>query len=776
MIKRLIALFFIFFLHQISSAQDFSALWEGHFSYLNIKDITQSNNKIYAAAENAIFTYDIDTKEIDKISTVNGLSGENISTIHYSIDSETLVIGYENGLIEIVFDSDQDVLTVVDILEKETIPPSNKRINHFSEYEGLIYISTDYGISVYNLTRLEFGDTYYIGAVGTQKIITQTTVFNGYLYASSSTGVQKALISNPNLIDYNQWNTINTSNWIAVEAVGDKLYALGFNRILYEIVNDVFNTVFTYSELPVDVKSVENKLIITTSSSVFVYESDFTLIDSTNINGNFSTAFTSATISSDNIIYVGTRNNGVLFPNELNELGFDEIHPDGPILNSIFSLKAYVDELWVTFGDYSIFFNPYPLKSRGISHLISEEWINTPSDSVLGALNLNTVIRNPENQSQVFMSACFSGILELNDNTPTALYTEANSGLEPIENSVDTRVIGLEFDDNGLLWSSTNFVDNVLKSYNPLSGQWQGYSFSDLITDPGDNLGFKDLVIDNSGNKWLSSYAFGAIAFNEKGGLIKNINDQLGEGDLPNSFVTALAIDQRNQLWIGTFKGLRVYNNTTGFFEDESPNTQPIIILEDGVAKELLFQQLVSDIKVDGSNNKWLATIGSGIFLVTPDGQETIYHFTKDNSPLPSNNISEVSIDKSNGKVYIGTEKGLVSFNSGASSPKEGLTEAFAYPNPVRPTFNIVDEKVKIKDISDNVNIKITDIEGNLVAEAQSRRNSRFRGYNLEVDGGTAYWNGKNLSNNIVSSGVYLVMLSDIDTFETKVLKLMVVR
>jgi len=77
---------------------------------------------------------------------------------------------------------------------------------------------------------------------------------------------------------------------------------------------------------------------------------------------------------------------------------------------------------------------------------------------------------------------------------------------------------------------------------------------------------------------------------------------------------------------------------------------------------------------------------------------------------------------------------------------------------------------------SENVNIKITDIEGNLVAEAQSRTNQRFRGFNLEIDGGTAYWNGKNLANNIVASGVYLVMLSDLDSFETRAIKLMVVR
>ena len=164
------------------------------------------------------------------------------------------------------------------------------------------------------------------------------------------------------------------------------------------------------------------------------------------------------------------------------------------------------------------------------------------------------------------------------------------------------------------------------------------------------------------------------------------------------------------------------------------------------------------------------------MYYFSSDGQQTIYHFTKDNSPLPSNDVLDVALDEENGIVYIATEKGLLSFKSEASKPKTTLEDAFVFPNPVRPTFDMVSEKIKIRDISENVNIKITDIEGNLVAEAESNTNGRFKGYNLEIDGGTALWNGKNLAGDIVASGVYLVMLNDLDTLETKVLKLMVVR
>ena len=67
---------------------------------------------------------------------------------------------------------------------------------------------------------------------------------------------------------------------------------------------------------------------------------------------------------------------------------------------------------------------------------------------------------------------------------------------------------------------------------------------------------------------------------------------------------------------------------------------------------------------------------------------------------------------------------------------------------------------LRFSGLTENVNVKITDIEGNLVAEAQSRVNQRSsrQGYNFAIDGGTGIWNGKNLRGNIVASGVYLFL------------------
>ena len=62
-------------------------------------------------------------------------------------------------------------------LEKQKVNLSqNKQINHFFEYNNSIYISTNYGVSVYDLQALEFGDTYYIGQNGAQVQVNQTYI------------------------------------------------------------------------------------------------------------------------------------------------------------------------------------------------------------------------------------------------------------------------------------------------------------------------------------------------------------------------------------------------------------------------------------------------------------------------------------------------------------------------------------------------------------------------------------------------------------------------
>lgn len=794
MIKRYIFVLFmiIFSVHELK-AQDFSALWNSHFSYFNIIDITRSDSKIYAAAENVVFSYDVNSNEIKTITTVDGLSGNLISTIEYSQDNQLLLIGYKTGLIEIYFESDQSIRTIVDILEKRSIDPTIKTINDFYEYQGFAYIATDFGISVYDLERLEFGDTYFIGNNNSQIPVEKTTIFNDAIYAACNLGygIKKGSLFNPNLIDSGAWQTITTGSFISIEALDNKVYALNINRDLSEINNDNLSAVLTFTNLPLDSNVTDNQLVYTTNSTVFIYDSFANLISEVNQTADFQTKFTSA-ITFGQDMYVSTNSFGVLkTPKSSNSQSFQPIRPDGPLLNNPFKVQAFRGGVWVTFGEYTSRFNPDPPNSRGISVFDEAEWLNIPFEDVLGSRELNAISINPFDTNQVFISSFFDGILELNERVPNKLFDTINTTLQRLKDPLapdraDIRVGASKFDTEGKLWSITSRVDDALNSYNPSNGQWQPYSFESIIVDANSELGFADLEIDNrTGTKWIASTFNGLIGYNENlSNRIKKIDSE--ESGLPINSVSALAVDNSGQLWIGTNSGLRVLFNPSDFFKNDNVQVESIIFIEDGLARELLESQSITDIEVDGANNKWISTLDSGVFYFTPNGQSTIYHFTKDNSPLPTNVVNDISIDQSNGTVYFATPNGLVSFRAGGSSPVEALNGAYVYPNPVRPDYNIlgsndlndINKGVKIVGLTENVNVKITDIEGNLVTEAQSRvnrRNSNIRN-NFAIDGGTGIWNGKNLANSIVASGVYLIIISDLDTFESKILKLLIIR
>jgi len=783
---------------QPSIAQNFSSLWQGHFSYNNVKDFAMGQGILYAASENAIFTLDFETNAIEKISTVEGLSGQNISNIHYSSDYNALVIGYETGLIDIVLENDDEVLTVIDIINKVTIPPNKKKINHFYEDNGLIYISTDYGISVYDIERLEFGDTYFIGVGGSQIQVAQTTVFNDFIYAAcgDGSGIKKADLASPDLIDFSVWQTISNGNYLAIETVDGNLYTIRDNNIIYSIVNDNLSTLFTYPNLPVDMRAVNGDLVVCTENTAYIYDSDFNLVVTATTNEEFNTLFTAAIINDQDDIFIGSNGilnigkpgYGVLKTSFADPTMFEEIHPQGPLKNNVYSIETPPNEIWAVFGAYSRTFNFNGGVARtGISHYKNEQWINTPFDTLAAAVTqpfyISDISVNPFNTNQVFVSSYWAGLIEINDDVPTTLYNEDNSTLIPFAGTLKLTT-KTAFDRNGALWVMNGRVGTPLNKFE--NGQWTSYDFTSIIPVPpaNSNLGFSSLVIDNLGTKFTGTSSFGLVGFNETTGSAAIDFASSEAENFPTTYVMSLALDNNGQLWIGTEKGLRILFNPSNFFENGSVNN--IVILEDGIPKELLSTQAVVAIEVDGSNNKWVGTVDSGVFYFSPDGQETIYHFTTDNSPLPTNTINDISIDPDDGTVYIATTKGLVSFASGGTKTSETLEDAFVYPNPVRPEYNIlgsndlnnINNGVKISGLTENVNIKITDIEGNLVTEAQSRVNQRSSkaNYNFAIDGGTAIWNGKNLGNNIVATGVYLVLISDLDSLETKVLKLLIVR
>lgn len=295
------------------------------------------------------------------------------------------------------------------------------------------------------------------------------------------------------------------------------------------------------------------------------------------------------------------------------------------------------------------------------------------------------------------------------------------------------------------------------------SGQMQGFDVTNVISIGQQNSEYAltKLTVERGGSVFFGSGQSGVIGYNPALNKFRRIDENIGNGNLASHHVKAIATDHRNQIWIGTYKGLRVLYNVSGFFDDgANVDTQPIIIMENGIPQELLYQQTIMDIEVDGANNKWVATASSGAFYFSPNGQETLLHFTKDNSPLPSNTVLDIAIDPASGEVFFATLNGLVSYRGSSTAARDNLENLRAFPNPVRPGYT---GQVTIDGLTNKANVKITDVNGNLVYEAIS-------------NGGSILWDTTAFGKYKVATGVYFIMATTEDATETNIAKLLIVR
>jgi hypothetical protein len=761
--KKIFFSFLIFLLTQMGFSQS-NLLWQGYFSYNEIKDISASSTTIFAASENALFSKNTIDNQIVTTNTVDGLSGQTISSIYYSTVFNKTLVGYENGLIIVINEADGTMLKVVDIINKQ-LPANMKKVNHFMEFDGIVYVSCDFGIVQFNLKSMLFGDTYFIGDAGAEISVRQTAIHNGFIYAATNNGVRSASVSSKNLNDYKQWGLVAAGSWSGVEAFGAELIAVSNpgNVNKYNASTNSFVGFTTLPQPALDTRATGSYLIITTAVSVYVYNKQLSLIRQINNNQipDYSPVFSCAT-SIDDVIYIGTKENGLLTTTIATVSIFENTTPMGPSRNNIFAFQATSSSLWAVYGDYDVSYNPYELDSYGISKFSENGWLNIPYTSVLGAKSICRITVNPNKEDEVYASSFFSGLLKIEADKPTFLYNQTNSGLESLTfvgpNYFDVRINGAAFDKSGNLWVTNSRVKNGIKVLKT-DGQWQRFS-TDNILDSSEDNSFGRMVIDKNSTKWMATNRDGVIGFNESSNTFKKITIGTDTGNLPASDVRALAVDNRNQLWIGTIKGLRILSNVGSFQTGSQLTANPIIILDDNLAQELLYEQFITDIAVDGANNKWIGTADSGLFLVSPNGQETKYHFTINNSPLPSNVINDIDINSATGEVFIATSKGMISFKGIATKASEDLTNAYVYPNPVRPEY---DGTVKIAGLINRANVKITDIAGNLVYEAIS-------------EGGTMEWDTTAFGKYKVASGVYMIFISAQDGVETKVKKVMIIR
>ena len=738
--------------------------WSSFYSYNQITGVVGANDGlVYGLAENSLFSYDPTANEVVPITTVNGLLGDDINTL--SISDNYMIVGYQNGMLGVHNLTDGSVVLDNSIDRNITIPGNNKAINSFLLKDQTLYISANYGISSYDFVNNRFIDSYFFGVNNSQIQVNQTALVGTSLYAATEEGLYKASTDDPNLVLESAWTKIAAGQWKAIGLVNNTLLGIvqsGETSICNALINDVAVERHRESGTLLWVDVNEDALILSFSNKILSFDADQLVSTLATATGNLSgQKFSSATQLGGNL-FIGTSGSGLLLHNSSETR---VVSPSGPLRNEIFDLSVVAeDDIWIAHGAFSQYYNPYPLNAYGISRLSEEGWQNLPYSSLSGALSIVSVVPNPNDTSQVFACAMHQGLLEINNGVVGTLWNHTNSGLESLDpnelgenpNYRSVRVRDVAFDSEGAMWSITSFVAKGLKKRS-VDGNWQSVDLLPVLSSPKRAAGYSKLEISPNDEIYFGSSSSGLIGYAEINGtpVLRSIG--VAE-NLPAEDVRSVALDYDDNLWIGTTNGLRVlYGASRMFTQEVSAST--VVLEEGGNVGELLANQNIKAIEVDGNNQKWVATDGAGVFLFAEDGKKTIHHFTKENSPLPTNFIQNLAYDNQSGKIFIATSSGLVAFQGNAFAPSETLENIEVYPNPIRPRYT---GPLTIRGLQADCVVKITDIVGNAVYETTST-------------GGSVQWDMNSFSGKRVRSGVYLIFVTTKDGMDSSVEKVMII-
>ena len=433
---------------------------------------------------------------------------------------------------------------------------------------------------------------------------------------------------------------------------------------------------------------------------------------------------------------------------------------DGPRFNEVSKVTTLADQVWISSGGPERVFS-----GKGAAYsFIQNQWSsftseNMPNSSPLG--NTYKIAIDPRNYSHVFAGTHRFGLLEILDEEISHVYTEENTPIfNNITDVVKVRVSGIQYDKNNNLWMVLDYVPNSLFVITA-DGDWQNPELRSTLFVDG-KTEFTDLLITSSNQIWISTQTRGIAVLEEDGSGVfreKTFSAKNQDGTVLTR-IYCLDEDNEGNIWIGTNSGPAIFYSPQNIFNQSDVSAYQVKIPRNdgtGNADYLLFSEVIRDIETDGGNRKWLATEKSGVFLISPDGKETLINYREENSKLLSNMVTGVGINELDGEIFFATSKGLVSTKGEAIKGFKEFTNVYVYPNPVRPTY---EGNITITGLVENTIVKITDISGNIVYETNSL-------------GGQAIWDGKNFKGRRVASGIYLVLLATPDGSQSHITKLL---
>ena len=758
--------------------------WRTHISYTNISQITQSQDKIYGISTGALFSVDKNDNIVDTYSKISGLNDNNIHLIEYSDFNNALFIAYKNSNIDLLSE-DGTIINISDIYRKNI--NGSKQINNVYFHNNLAYIACDFGITILNLDKNEFSETYIIGNEGNSEKTIKTHIHNTNLYALTENNI---LIGNTskNLINYQNWDKLSTPDPnqknIDMHLIQDTIYLLKKNNILYRYANNSW-TKYRSAIKNISISNGAIMLTDTANQISMINNKEEIFIAQDAIDALFD--------NNKNIVWFFS--SYVLISKNLKTEEYNYFVPNGPESNTSWRLKYSNGRIFsIPGGRWATnYYTPASLsiyennswKKYDTYYFVSRTKVESPTYELNTSYDLVDIAINPNDKTNFWIASYGVGLYEFRNDELYKFHHSGNSGLVSIfedrtekEKYNYTRTDGITYDEKGNLWMLNN-AGNLIKYIDP-NGVYHEIPNSIIVAHK--DLTPQDIIISNKNpnqkiflmpryrttdNSILYSLDDnGTLDYtgDDKTAAFTRVFDQDNK-ELrfdASPLLRSIAQDKNGVIWIGTTKGLFLINDPSKMFDNSFRIYRIKIPRNDGtgLADYLLDTEEIKAIAVDGANRKWIGTVSSGIYLVSENGLEIIHHFTTENSPLLSNAIQSIAINEKTGEVFIGTGNGLISYQSDAIEGGNVFENVRAYPNPVRPEYTGL---ITITGLIADTQIRITDINGNLIYETQS-------------NGGVATWDGHSSSGNKVASGVYFAHCISADGKQKHIAKILIIK
>ena len=767
---------FSFFSFTVLAANFNTTGWKTYLSYNNTNSVEESNDQVFVVAEGSLYTYGKEDNSIKQYYKGNGLNDNTISLIRYNKQTKSLLIIYDNSNIDIL---EGGVATNLPYLSTST-SIRDKQINSVLVHDEYAYLSTAFGIVVVNMAKKEIKDTYKLSLNITSCAIQNCNIYASTTYkAEVSSGIIYASLKE-NLLDKANWKPYELSNLSdshtisAIASFKNTLFYLVSQQGIFYENNGELSRIINSSTLKY-MKVIGEKLACIDNSRVFIV-SDTQKFDQINLRINDI-----STYQTDKY-WIAEGSKGLRSIQRKGSNRFEALNEpiiiDGTNSNSAFDIVCKNDKVYMIIGGKDLLNGKRFDKGGYILTYDYDKWSFIDPKEAQKKLNLPrnprdytsiAVTTDDSNDEIVYASSMGDGVIQYKNGTPVQSYNEKNAFKETAGGygSGYCYIDGLAFDKNGNLWMTSSEVNHAVLVLDK-AGAWHRLDIEQLRGVYTIN----DILITSTNDKWINvprntpklvmipnSESLDEVSSYEFTTLI----DTDGKELTPSNY-TCVAEDKDGYIWVGTNRGAVYFTKPRNSSAEDKAATRSTSVKytneETGNLAYFLDNVVVTTLKVDAGNRKWIGTKGNGVYVLDNDNETIVYQFNTTNSPLLSDNIYDIEINDKTGEVFIGTDKGLNSYQGEASEGKSDYSEIYAYPNPVRPEHM---DKVTIVGLMDNSNVKITDLNGNIIYQTKSL-------------GGQAIWNCRNANGSRVATGVYLVLASTEEASESVVTKIIVVK